>query len=72
MFLVSGLQWPITTAIIAGIYLIGRLLYTYGYRLTGPKGRGYGFLIFGPIQFFLPIYAMVSLGYLAANGNREP
>ena len=49
--------------------MVGRLLYTYGYRLAGPKGRMYGFLICGPIHIFMPIYAMVSLGYLAANGK---
>ena len=69
MLLIGGIQWPVPTAIIGGVYLIGRFLYTYGYKIAGPKGRGWGFLVFGPIQLLLPIYTIVSLGYLAKAGS---
>ena len=67
--LFAGLYWPVPTAIIGIIYFIGRIVYTAGYIKGGPKGRLLGALMTLPIQMMMPIYTIVSLGYLASNKN---
>ena len=37
--LIVGVYWPMPTFIIGIIYLIGRILFTFGYIKKGPKGR---------------------------------
>lgn len=40
--LLAGLSLPFASAILGGVYFIGRLLYTIGYRTGGPNGRELG------------------------------
>ena len=39
--IICGLYYPVTTAVIGGVYSLGRLIYTFGY-LAGAKGRMMG------------------------------
>ena len=64
MMLMAGIYWPVPTAILGGIYTLGRIIYSVGYKLCGPKGRVPGALIVLLMQFCLPIYTIVSLSYL--------
>ena len=36
--IICGLYYPVTTAVIGGVYFLARLIYTLGY-LGGAKGR---------------------------------
>lgn len=42
MQLIAGLRFPMVTAILGGVYLLGRLLFSIGYLMGGPKGRMIG------------------------------
>ena len=39
---VNGLVYPVTSAICGGLYIVGRIMYGYGYATGGPKGRMFG------------------------------
>ena len=65
MQLFAGLQWPIPTMVIGVVYLIGRILYTYGYMSGGPKGRIIGVPLIMLVQMFMPIYTIVAMAMLA-------
>jgi K+-transporting ATPase c subunit len=41
MLITCGLYYPVTTAVIGGVYFLGRLIYTFGY-IAGAKGRFLG------------------------------
>ena len=60
----AGIYWPVATAVIGGIYCIGRLIFSVGYKVAGPKGRLPGALIVLSMQWLLPIYTIISLSYL--------
>lgn len=44
--LLSGLFYPQFSAAAGAMYSIGRLIYAFGYRAFGPKGRLVGALLF--------------------------
>ena len=60
MMLSCGLHYPIATAIVGAVYLLGRILFQIGYKIVGPKGRMIGAMICMPIQFGFPIFTIVS------------
>ena len=70
MQLFAGLYLPVTTAVIGGIYLVGRKLYSIGYIRNGPKGRAIGASIIMKIHGIMPIYTMISVGLLARKANK--
>ena len=43
--MVGGLFFPKPAAIAGVSYIVGRFLYTFGYRNSGPKGRMVGALV---------------------------
>jgi hypothetical protein len=43
VMLVAGLAYPILTACLGAIHLMGRIVYFIFYQKKGPKGRLYGF-----------------------------
>ena len=65
--LIMGLYWPMPTAIVGGIYLLGRIFYTMGYARGGPKSRSLGAAIILPIQFFMPFFTIAATFYLASD-----
>ena len=65
MQLFAGLYLPLTTAIIGGVYLIGRSLFSYGYVAGGPKGRMIGAPIVMMVQGLMPIYTIVVMALMA-------
>ena len=71
MQLFAGLQWPLPTMVIGIIYLIGRILYTMGYKSGGVKGRVYGAPLVMLIQMLMPIYTMVAMGVLAGKAAEK-
>ena len=70
MQLFAGLYFPVTTAIIGAVYLIGRILFTYGYISGGPKGRMIGAPIVMLVQLLMPIYSITALGMMAGEMNK--
>mmetsp|Transcript_13615 Transcript_13615/g.19518 ORF Transcript_13615/g.19518 Transcript_13615/m.19518 type:complete len:171 (+) Transcript_13615:131-643(+) len=48
--LLAGLFYPITSASLGVLNLVGRQLYASGYRAKGPDGRLYGFLLINIAQ----------------------
>ena len=69
MMLVSGLQYPITTAIIGSVYVVARIWFQVGYSLYGPKGRMMAVPFVMLTQFLFPVFTMVSMYNLAQNGK---
>ena len=67
LLITCGLYYPVTTAVIGGIYFIGRLIYTFGY-LAGAKTRMLGVPFVMLIQFLLPFFTIASLAMLATKG----
>lgn len=45
MLLIAGIYFPVPTAIMGLIHIIGRLVYSIGYTNNGPKGRLIGVLL---------------------------
>ena len=43
---VNGLVYPITSSIFGGIWVLGRIIYGYGYARGGPNGRYVGAIMF--------------------------
>lgn len=37
--MISGLRFPVASAALGGIWVLGRVLYAAGYTSSGPKGR---------------------------------
>ena len=64
---VAGLYWPRATAIIGGIYVLGRFLFLIGYKMN-PRMRVIGLPFVILTQLLMPIYTIVSLIYFAKNG----
>ena len=71
MEIFCGMYLPITTATIGGFYLLGRILFSYGYKKTGPNGRKIGAPIVMLIQMFMPIYTMVCMGMWAGQADKQ-
>ena len=69
MMITCGLQYPIATAVIGGIYLLARIWFQVGYHLYGPKGRMIAVPFVMLTQFLFPIFTMVSLANLASAGK---
>ena len=71
--LAGGLHMPTTFAIMGGIYLLGRIMFTIGY-LKSPRGRFIGGILVVPLQFAFPIVTVVSLVLLGieSNTNKAP
>lgn len=45
--LISGLKWPVATAVLGGVWSVNRVIYAIGYTRSaedGGKGRYYGAL----------------------------
>jgi len=40
-----GLVYPVTSATCGGLWVVGRIIYGYGYATGGPKGRMLGGII---------------------------
>ena len=68
MLITCGLYYPVTTAVIGGVYFLGRLIYTFGY-LTGAKGRMLGVPFVMMTQFLLPFFTIASLAMLATKNG---
>eukprot|EP00355_Strombidium_rassoulzadegani_P004130 CAMPEP_0168618462 /NCGR_PEP_ID=MMETSP0449_2-20121227/6085_1 /TAXON_ID=1082188 /ORGANISM="Strombidium rassoulzadegani, Strain ras09" /LENGTH=199 /DNA_ID=CAMNT_0008659339 /DNA_START=195 /DNA_END=794 /DNA_ORIENTATION=+ len=66
MMLTCGLEFPITTAIIGGVYLLGRIIFQVGYKIS-PKARMIGVPFVMLTQFFLPIFTIYSLSQMYSN-----
>jgi len=67
--LISGLELPNQAANAGFVFFIGRLLYGYGYRLSGPKGRMVG-AIFGMLGLFsLIVMTGLTAYWRYHNGN---
>lgn len=60
--LVSGLVFPIVSIVIGGIYLLGRIIYIVGYRVS-VKGRVPGAIlsIFSLIALFVEAFVAVGV-----------
>jgi glutathione S-transferase len=43
--LVSGLAYPVASAVFGGLWTIGRVIYGYGYGKSGPTGRMVGAIV---------------------------
>lgn len=43
---VNGLVYPVASAVMGGLWVLGRVIYGYGYAKGGPNGRYYGAIIF--------------------------
>lgn len=43
--LVSGFHFPMMAAMCGAIWSVGRVMYSYGYAKTGPKGRMVGAMV---------------------------
>ena len=71
MFLTCGLYFPVATTGIGAIYFLARVMYAVGYKLAGPKGRIYAVPIILFTQFFMPVFTIVSLGFLGTVGFRN-
>ena len=69
--LFTGLYFPMTTVVIGVIYLIGRVIFTWGYTSGGPKGRMYGAPLVLLTQMLLPIFSIVAMFYLAKSGQER-
>lgn len=42
---ISGLTYPVASAVLGATWVFGRVVYVMGYTSAGPKGRGLGFII---------------------------
>ncbi|KAJ2017378.1 hypothetical protein GGI01_003008 [Coemansia sp. RSA 376] len=62
MLLCAGLFQPILAASFGGTFILGKIIYGYGYKAWGPKGRMFGAPISALSFFALTIIA----GYNAA------
>ena len=60
---VAGLKYPIATAIMSLVYVIGREIYCIGYRRAGPKGRFWGEFFFLPLLGLFGLAAYTSLSF---------
>jgi uncharacterized membrane protein YecN with MAPEG domain len=47
LIFIAGLKQPLAALILACIYFAGRTIYSFGYGMSGPNGRGIGSLIAG-------------------------
>ncbi len=47
LIFIAGLKQPLAAIILACIYFTGRTIYSFGYAMYGPNGRGIGDMIFG-------------------------
>ena len=66
MMILCGLEFPIATAVIGGIYFLARLMFQIGYKIS-PKGRMYAVPFVMLTQFLLPLFTIVSLALLASH-----
>ena len=71
MMLTCGLYFPVATTVIGAVYCLARVMYAVGYKLLGPKGRIYAVPIILLVQFFFPVFTIVSLGYLGTVGFKS-
>ena len=71
MMLTCGLYFPVATTVIGAVYCLARIMYAVGYKLAGPKGRIYAVPFILLVQFFMPVFTIVSLGFLGTVGFRE-
>jgi len=62
-----GLFFP-RLAVLAGVvYIIGRALYTGGYKFEGPRGRRYGVAIC-EMAYFPMLFGLIYGGFIAGGG----
>jgi len=47
LIFIAGLKQPLAALILACIYFAGRTIYSFGYGMKGPNGRGIGSLLAG-------------------------
>ena len=71
MMLTCGLYFPVATTVIGAVYCLARVMYAVGYKLLGPKGRIYAVPIILLVQFFFPVFTIVSLGFLGTVGFKS-
>jgi len=62
---ISGLHYTRIAAIAGFAYIIGREIYSIGYRTAGPKGRTYGAIIFDISILVLFVTAIMSAWSIA-------
>ena len=63
----AGIYYPIAAAILGGIIIIARLIYTIGYMVGGPNMRIFGAL-FNHLSLFTLIYLSIASGCHFING----
>ena len=68
MMLTCGLYYPIATAVIGAVYMVGRIIFQVGYKIA-PQTRMLGVPIVMLTQFGLPIFTIVSLSHLASSSK---
>lgn len=63
LLLLSGIVYPVASAVLGVVYLVGRLVYFLGYSTGNPKGRMRGMFFMIPLVllFILTIVSGVSL-----------
>ena len=65
--LFCGLQFPLVTCVIAGIYLITRIGFTISYFKFGAPARVKFAIVMLLIQMMFPIYTVVAMWQLAVS-----
>ena len=66
MMFICGLEFPLVTAIIGGVYLLSRIWFQVGY-IIAPKARMYAMPFVMLTQFALPLFSIYSLSVLYSN-----
>ncbi|PVU96018.1 hypothetical protein BB559_002524 [Furculomyces boomerangus] len=57
--LIGGLYYPKLSAILGGIYILGRAFYSFGYKRFGPSGR-----MVGAITLDVGLLGMMGAGFV--------
>ena len=71
-FLLAGLYYPLTTAVLAGVYILFRIWFHVGYIRGGPKGRVPAAVFCMMMQMLMPFYTIASLVYFYHHGAKTP
>jgi glutathione S-transferase len=53
LMLVNGLVYPCASAALGLVWVLGRILYGYGYATKGPKGRMFGGIVINIFYIFI-------------------